>query len=244
MQFSAEEKLMYGAMKAIYDSGIPIDFKGSMVLKVCLIEAGYHEEIRHTVDIDANWYSESPPTAEQMTDSLQNALRRAGIDLDVSLYRMYGEGRSAGFELSERETGDVLFTMDIDVNRPAVQTRIYEISDIRFRGVSVNQMLADKISAVSEDKIFRRVKDVVDLYYLSKVFPFHSADINQILKDNGRELGSFHCFLHRKSELEHAYDKFRLSGDVNKTPFEDMYVAVKTYLKDILPKERHRDLER
>lgn len=78
---------MYGAMKAIYDSGIPIDFKGSMVLKVCLIEAGYHEEIRHTVDIDANWYSESPPTAEQMTDSLQNALRRAGIDLDVSLYR-------------------------------------------------------------------------------------------------------------------------------------------------------------
>ena len=98
MQITAEEKLMYGAMKAIYDSGIPIDFKGSMVLKACLIEAGYNEEIRHTVDIDANWYSDSPPTAEQMTDSLQKALKRAGIDLDVSLYRMYGEGRSAGFE--------------------------------------------------------------------------------------------------------------------------------------------------
>lgn len=101
MQITAEEKLMYGAMKAIYDSGIPIDFKGSMVLKACLIEAGYNEEVRHTVDIDANWYSDSPPTAEQMTDSLQEALKRAGIDLDVSLYRMYGEGRSAGFELSD-----------------------------------------------------------------------------------------------------------------------------------------------
>ena len=33
MQITAEEKLMYSAMKAIYDSGIPIDFKGSMVLK-------------------------------------------------------------------------------------------------------------------------------------------------------------------------------------------------------------------
>ena len=108
-----------------------------MVLKACLIEAGYNEEIRHTVDIDANWYSDSSPTADQMTDSLQNALKRAGIDLGVSLYRMYGEGRSAGFELSERETGDVLFTMDVDVNRPAVQTRIYEISGFRFRGVSV-----------------------------------------------------------------------------------------------------------
>ena len=241
MQITAEEKLMYGVMKAIYDSGIPIDFKGSMVLKACLIEAGFHEEIRHTVDIDANWYEDSPPTAEQMIGSLQKALDRAGVDLEVSLYRMYGEGRSAGFELSDRETGDILFTMDIDVNRPAAQTRIYEIAEIRFRGASVDQMLADKISAASGDKIFRRVKDVVDLYYLSQVFPFHSANIKQILKDNGRELGTFHGFLHRKSELEHAYDKFRLTGDVNKPPFDEVYAAVKSYIKDILPKE---DLER
>lgn len=244
MQITAEEKLMYGVMKAMYDSGIPLDFKGSMVLKACLIEAGFHEEIRHTVDIDANWYSDSPPAAEQMTDSLQKALERAGIDLEPSLYRMYGEGRSAGFELADRETGDILFTMDIDVNRPAVLTRIYEIAGIRFRGVSVDQMLADKISAVSGDKVFRRIKDVVDLYYLSQVFPFHSADIRQILKDNGRDLGRFQGFLHRKDELRHAYDKFRLTGDANKPPFDDVYAAVKFYIKDILPKERHRDLER
>lgn len=244
MQITAQEKLMYGAMKAIYDSGIPIDFKGSMVLKACLIEAGFPEEIRHTVDIDANWYSDAPPTGDQMTDSLQKALERAGIDLEVSLYRMYGEVCAAGFELADRETGDILFTMDIDVNRPAVLTRIYEIAGIRFRGVSVDQMLADKISAVSGDKIFRRVKDVVDLYYLSQAFPFHSADIKQILKDNGRDLGRFQGFLNRKDELRHAYDKFRLTGDVNKPPFDDVYTAVKSYIRDILPRERHRDLER
>ncbi len=243
MQITAEEELMYGVMKAIYDSGIPIDFKGSMVLKACLLEAGYHKEIRHTVDIDANWYSEYLPTAEQMTDSLQKALERAGIDLAVSLYRMYGEGRSAGFEISDRNTGEILFTMDIDVNRPAALTRIYEIAEIRFRGVSVDQMLADKISAVSGDKIFRRIKDVVDLYYLSQVFPFYSANINQILKDNGRVLGTFQGFLHRKGDLEYAYDKFRLTGDVDKPPFNDVYNAVKSYIKDILPKER-KDMER
>ena len=76
------------------------------------------------------------------------------------------------------------------------------------------------------------------------MFPFHSADIKQILKDNGRELEAFHGFLHRKTELEHAYDKFRLTGDVNKPPFDDVYHAVMSYIKDILPKERHRDLER
>lgn len=31
MNISAEEKLMYAVMKAIYDSGIPMSFKGSMV---------------------------------------------------------------------------------------------------------------------------------------------------------------------------------------------------------------------
>lgn len=37
MQLTALEKLMYEVMKAIYDSGIPISFKGSMVLKpACL----------------------------------------------------------------------------------------------------------------------------------------------------------------------------------------------------------------
>ena len=51
MNLTKEEKLMYEVMKAIFDSGIPISFKGSMVLKACLLEAGYTEEICHTVDM-------------------------------------------------------------------------------------------------------------------------------------------------------------------------------------------------
>ena len=57
MNISAEEKLMYAVMKAIYDSGIPMNFKGSMVLKACLLEAGYTEETRHTVDFPGMWTS-------------------------------------------------------------------------------------------------------------------------------------------------------------------------------------------
>ena len=83
---------------------------------------------------------------------------------------MYGEGRSAGFELSDTDTGDVLFTMDVDVNRPASKTKIYEVNGIRFCGAAPSQMIADKISVISTDKVFRRIKDVVDLYYISKVF--------------------------------------------------------------------------
>ncbi len=128
MKISAEEQLMYNVMKAIYESGIPISFKGSMVLKACLMEAGFTDDTRHTVDIDANWYSDEWPSGEQMEESIQKALRNSSINLTVKQYRMYGEGRPADFELSEPSSGENLFTMDIDVNRTAVETKIYEIA--------------------------------------------------------------------------------------------------------------------
>ncbi len=237
MNISVEENLMYAVMKAIYDSGIPMNFKGSMVLKACLMEAGFSEDTRHTVDIDANWCSDVAPSAEQMVDSLQNALRNCGIDLNVSLYRMYGEGRSAGFELADSATGDVIFTMDVDVNRPASKTRIYEVNGICFRGVAPSQMIADKISAISSDKVFRRIKDVVDLYYISKAFNFDKAEILETLKSSGRTLDSFNGFLHKPEELQHAYEKFRFSGEVDKPTFDEVYLSVKAYIKKLLPIE-------
>lgn len=243
MNITAEEKLMYEVMKAIYDSGIPISFKGSMVLKACLMEAGFTEDTRHTVDIDANWNSDTPPTAGQMTESLQSAIRKSGIDLDVSIYRMYGEGRSAGFELTDPKTGEILFSMDIDVNRPIPPTKIYEVEGLRFCGVAPAQMIADKVSAISTDKVFRRVKDVVDLYYISKVFDFDKTDVMHTLTNSNKRLENFNAFLRRTDELQHSYEKFRFAGGVNKPLFEEVYRAVKLYIKDVLPEEMHRDSE-
>lgn len=231
-------------MKAIFESGIPISFKGSMVLKACLIEAGYDEETRHTVDIDANWNSDTFPTGEQMTNSLQNALEKNNINLDVNIYRMYGDGRSAGFELSDKNTGEIYFTMDIDVNRPLAPTKIYEVEEFRFRGVSPYQMIADKLSVVSTDKIFRRIKDLVDLYYISKTFDFDKIEILQTLEDSGRTLDTFDGFLHRTEELKHSYDKFRFVGGVNKPPFDEVYEEVKSYIKEVLPKQKVKNIKR
>ena len=237
MQLTAEEKLMYAVMKVIYESKIPINFKGSMVLKACLMEAGYTEDTRHTVDIDANWHSDTPPSGQQMEESLQNALNTSGIDLNVSIYRMYGDGRSAGFELKDKDTDDVIFSMDIDVNRPVPPTKIYEVEGLRFCGVVPSQMIADKVSAVSTKKVFRRIKDVVDLYYISKVFPFKKAEVEQVLKNSGRYLDAFYEFLHQYDELKHSYDRFRFEGGVFKPPFDEIYDTVKSYIKDVLPKE-------
>jgi len=235
MNITAEERLMYEVMRAIYESGIPISFKGSMVLKAFLIEEGYTEDTRHTVDIDANWNSESQPTEKQMTESLQKAFVSHDINLDVQSYRQYGEGRSAGFEITDRTTSELLFTMDIDVNRPAPETKMYEVDGLRFCGASPYSMIADKVSVISTDKVFRRVKDVVDLYYASKVIPFNRTRIESMLRNSKRHIGNFDGFLHRPENLKHAYEKFRFTGDIEKPPFEEVYRTVRTYIRSILP---------
>ena len=83
--------------------------------------------------------------------------------------------------------------------------------------------------------MFRRIKDVVDLYYLSKVFEFNETDILQRLKDSGRQLGSFDSFLYRSEELAHSYEKFRFTGAVDKPPFEEVYHSVMKYISAVLP---------
>ena len=234
MNISREESIMYEVMKAIYDSGIPVSFKGSMVLKACLIEAGYYEDTRHTVDIDANWNSESFPTTEQIAKSLQKAISRAQIELKVEAYREYGEGKSAGFELKDNASEEVLFTMDVDVNRPAPLTKIYEVEGLSFKGAAPAQIIADKVSSVSTDKVFRRIKDVIDLYYLSKVFTYNSSEVMDILNKNGRTLSDFNGLLNRTDELKHSYEKFRFAGGVDKPAFEDVYKSVTDYIAGII----------
>lgn len=234
MNISAEEKLMYEVMKAIYASGIPVSFKGSMALKAYLLEVGYSEDTRHTVDIDANWNSDTAPTMEQIAEAFQKAIDKDGINLTVIPYRKYGDDRSAGFELRDSSSEEVIFTMDVDVNRPMPLTKIYEVSGVRFRGVAPSQMIADKVSVVSSDKIFRRIKDIVDLYYFSHVCDFNREDVLHILENNGRTLGRFDEFLNRTEDLKHSYEKFRFAGGVNKPTFEEIYQTVKTFIADII----------
>ena len=245
MNITPIEELMYKVMQAIYESGIPIDFKGSMVLKACLMEAGYVEETRHTVDIDANWQSDAPPSAEQMVESLQKAIDRLGLNLDVVLYRMYEERQSAGFDIIDRNTGEKIFTMDIDVNRwPAAPTKLYEVNGLHFRGVAPTNMFVDKIVAISSDKIFSRVKDFVDLYYISSISDFDKAAFSRALEKSGRTLEDFSGLLNRKDDLRHAYDKFRFAGNARKVPFDEVYRTVKSYIRELLPRERNTERER
>ena len=52
-------------------------------------------------------------------------------------------------------------------------------------------MVADKVAAISTDKVFRRIKDVVDLYYVSHVVDFNSEEVLRVIYESGRSIGDF-----------------------------------------------------
>lgn len=95
---------------------------------------------------------------------------------------MYKEGQSAGFEIFDQFTQEKLFTMDIDVNRPISKTKIYNIEGLHFCGVMPIQMIVDILVVLSSNKIFQRIKDLIDLYYISKVFEFNKSEVLSALK--------------------------------------------------------------
>ena len=124
--------------------------------------------------------------------------------------------------------------MDIDVDRPVPPTKIYEINGMRFIGVSPVQMIADKVAVVSTDKVFHRIKDVVDLYYYSKVFGFEREAVLEAIRSNGKNIGDFHAFIYRAEDLIHSYEKFRFEGNVTKPPFSEVYQSVRDYIKELI----------
>ena len=236
MKTNRTESRMYAVMGAIYESGIPIDFKGAMVLHALLYEHGYaYDAVRPTRDIDANWFSGEKPTMDTIQAAIQKAVRDHGINLDVKPYRPFGDGQSAGLEFCDENTHLPVFTMDMDVNRPATGTRIYHVDSFSFRGVIVEQMLADKIFVISTGKVFRRIKDVIDLYYLSHIVSLDENQVTQVMKNAGRVPGNFECFLKQKSDLRHAYEKFRFGNTAIKPDLEMLYNTVAEYIQPFLP---------
>ena len=229
---------MYRVMAALSSGDVPVDFKGAMVLHAFLYENGFSETaVRPTRDIDANWLSDTPPSMNEIVSAFQQVLDQKHIPLTVKYYRAYGDGKSAGLDFCSQDTGNTIFTMDMDINRPEAGIRYYNVESFRFRGVVVEQILADKISAISTDKVFRRLKDVIDLYYLSQCFTIDPEKVMAVMSQTGRRAAGFDGFLNHVDELEHAYEKFRFAGGSEKPMFSNVYGKVKAYISDFLPHE-------
>lgn len=221
------ERTMYSIMNALSD--LPIIFKGSMVTSLILNEHGFDSFHRETVDIDANWVG-TPEDMATLLDLLNQAL--SPLDIHVKAFREYGPKQSAGFKFYMHD--DLITKMDMDVGRKIAGKQTFSVFEYSFNGITPDQILTDKLCAISSEKVFRRMKGILDLYALSSCCVFRINDIYAIKDQIGRQMGDFSAFLTRKDKIAHAYEK--MTRIDHKPDFDDLYLMVRDI---VLPLSRN-----
>ncbi len=230
---------LYAIINSLTELNAPILIKGGNALGAALKESN-SPIYRLTTDIDGNW-TESNPNIFAMQEILEEAVQRVYPDYHVILKRDYGPRRSAGFTIVDPENTTVS-RFDIDVNKPSNNETEYSIYGISFYGVPIEDMLADKITVLSSKNIFRRSKDLLDVYAITNYINY---DKNTLIENlSNKQLGNFEELFHREQDLNHAYNK--MTGVENKPCFEDVYNYVTVFcnkLKNDLQRQTSKNLD-
>ncbi|MDR1871648.1 MAG: hypothetical protein LBS60_06930 [Deltaproteobacteria bacterium] len=140
----------------------------------------------------------------QLIAKLNYALE--SLSLEVEVKRVFGENKSAGFKIIDRHSKVVKTSIDINLNSDP-SSRMYQIGNVMFNGVMPDSVVSDKICAISSNLVFRRAKDLLDLYALAHCVKINTTDILQKLTQKNLVIDSFNEFITRQKDLKHAYDK-------------------------------------
>ena len=228
------EHLMYQVLGKISKSNTPIVFKGALITRLILAENDYTVLDRTTRDIDANWIG-APPSMDGLVNTIQQSLGDMQEQFYVVAIREYEEKKSAGISIRTKSTDKEVMSMDISI-KPAIGSRLYHYGEIGIRGVMANEILADKITVLSGRLVFRRAKDIIDIYALTHCVEVRSTEIFEVLKSKQLEFGGFTEFLNRRDDVEHAYTK--LHGIEGKPPFEDIYLYLTKFIFPFAQKDK------
>jgi len=226
-----KEKIMYKIMGSIYEEDIPLVFKGALITKLILMEHDNLEMERVTKDIDANWVDKKP-TMEYLNTCINNVVQKINPQFSAIPIRNYTETQSAGIKIIDKNKNEII-SIDIKIS-PITHVRTYYYGNLSFNGVEANQILCDKISSVSSNKILRRVKDIIDIYALSQCISLNVSDIISISKSTGREIYNFEVFINNTTDIKYAYNKLR--GIKNKPQFDELYKEVYAFLSPFINK--------
>lgn len=216
-------EFLYSVMEELSKAGVPIVFKGAMVLNLAIRGNNPSKVERATRDIDGDWVGKSP-TMEDMKKALQSAVKKVDSSLDIQINRVFGERKSAGFKIVN-ENEEKIASIDLSVRQNQFrEPYISYVNGISINGASLSKMLSDKIYAISGENVCRRIKDVLDIYIISFITEIDADELHRIWKETGRDLGNFETYKSKFAEMKEAYDKMK--GIKNKPDFYEVYDRV------------------
>ncbi len=212
------EEFLYKIIHEISKENASIVFKGGLALKDLLSQIHKSNIIeRRTIDIDANWTGEK--NLDKITKIFSNAVKKVDATCKLEVSRLPNENSSMGFKILDSEKS-VLSKIDLDIKNNPFYV-VYKFEDIDIKYSSLEKMLADKLSALSGSHVFRRAKDLLDVYLIIKDNDINIEKIKEILKYDSRELENFETLISNKEIMKDSYEK--LLGITNKPLFEEVW---------------------
>lgn len=198
-----------------------IILKGGLNLEVALIKYNSPINARPTVDADFQLFSE---------DILESLLAEiphleSQLNLKYKVFDRRGLDKTPNSDSITIETDlGVKFEVDINISKYKVDVEVF---DIEYPlGYSMESMLADKLKVFYSKKIYRRSKDLYDLYLLSVAKNFKLIATKSVILDKWENTVFPEMPLHSANldDLKYAYNK--LSGIGDKLEFEEIYKKV------------------
>lgn len=182
---------------------------------------------RKSLDIDADCIEDL--TQEEIVSIIQKACDINNYKLIVK--RDLGDNKSLGLNILNTDDKQ-LFAIDIGKKLINNYEECYTISsNTKYKGYSIERVIIDKLSVVSSRKVYRRIKDLYDLYIILNYYEISLEGTINGFKVYNRLLGYFEE-LGNYSELEHAYIKY--DAIYSKKDFGEIYKTIQLFITPIL----------
>lgn len=237
------EKVMWDFLKAISE-----DFRDKFIVKGCLAlksNLGDNVVTRGTRDIDFTI------TSKDVWESIvSNACTYAtnnselGIKYEVISRRGFDKNPYSDSIKIRYNYNNNVNTFRIDMNIKSDEDK-YKCNMLIGTNIitiyNIYGILTDKINVLISKKACRRIKDLIDIYFIIISKDFELNEINEWINIKGLNYAEIYdigdVFVLNSSNdylLEHAYSKYKTEAKLPK--FEDMLIVVKSFISKIIDK--------
>ena len=217
--------------KEMSKRNLPVVFKGATVLRIMLENNNPCEITRWTNDIDIDWVG-TPLSMKEFESLLNKVIEAVNGSLYVKAVRDYEERRAAGFDIINGYREEVVAKIDLSVKKNNFYAVYRTYDGISFYGASIYKMIADKCCGISNKTVYRRTKDLIDLYLLSYIAPEKYVSMTyQVLrsKEYDSTLGTFEDFKEGKEKIRKTFEKSKCTE--KELDFEEVYSRVEEFTK-------------
>lgn len=222
--------------------GIANKYQDKLILKGCLalkaqLKDKIEEELRDTRDIDFtvfNGETWEEFVAECCVLASENSQDKLRYTLEGRRGLMKNPNSDSLKISCQHPTDNSILLFEIDMNIKSDENNyiaVMQLNNFQFNIYNIFGILTDKLRVITTQKACRRIKDVIDIFYLATALDFKMEEVLLGISYKGNkfweDLNGVAYILDSANlaDLEHAYDKYRISN-TTKPNFEEVYNIV------------------